>query len=82
MARAFIVLPNQLTGSLPEGNFDRVVLAEDGRFFSDFNFHKKKLVFHRASLKYFQSSLERKKYNVSYLDHRSLAKPAGLGEWL
>jgi deoxyribodipyrimidine photolyase-related protein len=67
MAHAFIILPNQITKSLPSKKFDRIVLVEDSHFFSDFSFHKKKLVFHRASLKYYQSLLlEHKKYNVTY----------------
>jgi deoxyribodipyrimidine photolyase-related protein len=82
MARAFIVLPNQLVRSLPPNMAEHVILAENSRFFSDFRFHKMKLVFHRASLKYYQKFLEKKKYRVSYLDFNSLSRSAGLGGWL
>jgi len=82
MARAFIVLPNQLVKSLPPNTFEHVILAENNRFFSDFKFHKIKLVFHRASMKYYQQLLEKKKHKVSYLDYKSLSQSAGLGRWL
>jgi deoxyribodipyrimidine photolyase-related protein len=82
MARAFIVLPNQLFKSLTPNIFKHVILAENSRFFSDFRFHKMKLVFHRASLKYYQQLLEKKKCRVCYLDCNSLSQSAGLGGWL
>jgi deoxyribodipyrimidine photolyase-related protein len=41
-----------------------------------------KLVFHRASLKYYQQLLEKKKCRVCYLDCNSLSQSAGLGGWL
>lgn len=82
MASAFIILPNQLFKTLPSTDFDQIVLLEDQRFFTDFHFHKKKLVFHRAGLKYYQSLLEKQGYEVLYLDHQSLKKSAGLGNCL
>jgi deoxyribodipyrimidine photolyase-related protein len=82
MARAFIVLPNQLVKSLHPNTSDHIILIENNRFFCDFKFHKKKLVFHRASMKYYQHLLEKKKHGVSYLDHKTLSQSAGLGCWL
>ena len=43
MARAFIVLPNQLVKSLPPDIFDQIILIEDSYFFTNFRFHKKSL---------------------------------------
>ncbi|MBM4103151.1 MAG: hypothetical protein FJ263_03750 [Planctomycetes bacterium] len=82
MAKAFIVLPNQLVKSLTPNASEHIILAEHSHFFSDFNFHKMKLVFHRASLKYYQQLLEKKKHRVSYLNSKSLSQSAGLGGWL
>jgi len=82
MAKAFIVLPNQLVKSLPPNTFEHIILVENSRFFSDFRFHKTKLVFHRAGMKYYQQFLEKKKYRVSYLDYKSLQKSASLADWL
>jgi deoxyribodipyrimidine photolyase-related protein len=82
MAKAFIVLPNQLLKKLPPKTFDLILLVEDGRFFSDFQFHKKKLIFHRAGLKYYQQLLRSKSYNVSYIEHKTLIKYKSIGNWL
>jgi deoxyribodipyrimidine photolyase-related protein len=82
MSKGFIILPDQLFKSLPAGKTAPILLVEDRRYFEDFNFHKKKLVFHRASLKYYQSFLEHKKYNVTYLDDRTLSRSNGLGDCL
>lgn len=82
MAKSFILLPNQLFKSFPAGKTDQIILFEASAFFLDHMFHKKKLIFHRASLKYYQSFLEKKKYKVIYLDHQTLLQYAGLGEWL
>jgi deoxyribodipyrimidine photolyase-related protein len=82
MARAFVVLPNQLVKSLPPNTSEHIILAEHSRLFSDFKFHKMKLVFHRASLKYYQQLLKKKNHRVSYLDHKLLSQSIGLGSWL
>jgi deoxyribodipyrimidine photolyase-related protein len=68
--------------SLSPNTSEHIILAEHGRFFSNFRFHKMKLVFHRASLKYYQQLLEKKKHKVSYLDYKSLSQSACLGRWL
>ncbi|MHC5000228.1 MAG: cryptochrome/photolyase family protein [Planctomycetota bacterium] len=82
MPKGFIILPNQLFKSLPARKTVQVVLVEALGLFLDYRFHKKKLIFHRASLKYYQSFLEQKKYKVHYLDYQTLSKPTGLGGWL
>jgi deoxyribodipyrimidine photolyase-related protein len=82
MKRAFIILPNQLFKKPPSRTFEMIVLVEDKRFFTDFSFHKKKLVFHRATLKYYQNFLEKKNYNVFYLNLGVLSNKTRLGDWL
>ena len=82
MPKGFIILPNQLFKSLPARKTAQIVLVEALGLFLDYRFHKKKLIFHRASLKYYQSFLEQKKYKVHYLDYQTLSKPTGLGGWL
>ena len=82
MKRAFIVLPNQLFKSLPGREFQLVILAEINRYFSDFNFHRKKLIFHRASMKYYAHRRKSRGYAVEYLDHAAVKKAGGLVGWL
>ena len=45
-----------------------VFLVEEHLFFRQYNFHKQKLVFHRASMKAYQQYLEGKGYQVTYIE--------------
>ena len=45
-----------------------VFLIEDRRFFSEFRFHKQKLVFHRACLKNYQEFLQEQGYKTRYIE--------------
>lgn len=53
-----VLLPNQLFREAGEIEAEKVYVVEDQRFFLDFNYHKKKLVFHRASMKAFADEIE------------------------
>jgi len=66
-----LILPTQLFAHNPAITKERlVVIAELPRYFSDFQFHKQKLILHRASMKSYQQSLENKGYNTQYLEHQ------------
>jgi deoxyribodipyrimidine photolyase-related protein len=56
-----IILPNQLfpLKMLPE-DIDTIYLIEEPRYFTDFDFHKLKLVYHRASMKKYENELPKK----------------------
>ncbi|MBE7174324.1 MAG: cryptochrome/photolyase family protein [Williamsia sp.] len=45
-----------------------VYLVEEALFFNQFNFHKQKLVLHRASMKAYQDFLQKKKIHVQYIE--------------
>jgi deoxyribodipyrimidine photolyase-related protein len=68
---AALIFPHQLFSPHPclEGGISEVILVEEDRFFSAFSFHKKKLVFHRASLRAFRDRLIGEGYPVTYLSH-------------
>lgn len=72
---SLIVFPNQLFLKHPglRQKPDRVALIEDSLFFGDSNypakFHKQKLWLHRASMKRFESALQKKGYKTTYLDY-------------
>ena len=51
-----IILPNQLFPEPVEE--DKKYLVEHSRYFTDFKFHKKKLILHRASMKAYSEDLE------------------------
>ena len=69
MKTATLVFPNQLfehNPALQKSNY--VFLIEETLFFKQYNFHKQKLTFHRASLKYYQDYLQKKKKKVVYIE--------------
>lgn len=69
ISEAVFIFPHHLFEDHPCLKKGRTVfLVEDRRFFSDFLFHKQKLIFHRASLKNYQKFLEEKGYKTVYIE--------------
>ncbi len=65
-----LVFPNQLYPDHPAIAKSRaIVLAECDVYFSQYRFHKHKLVLHRASMKSFQHELESRGHTVDYLEY-------------
>ena len=67
-----IILPNQLFKDLSElekKNIKNIYLIEHPIYFTKYKFHPLKLIFHRATMKYYQDYIN-KKYNftVKYID--------------
>ncbi|MDN3546844.1 cryptochrome/photolyase family protein [Mucilaginibacter aquaedulcis] len=70
-ASAVIIFPHQLFKQHPAVNKVRTVyLVEETLFFNQYNFNKKKLVLHRASMKYYADHLSEKGIKVHYIDAR------------
>ncbi len=66
---AAIVFPHQLfKQDLIGQGVDRVYLVEEPLFFSQFRFHKQKLVLHRASMKAYEESLKDRGMSVRYVE--------------
>ncbi len=69
MKEARIILPHQLFEDTTAFQKDTsVFLIEETLFFNQFNFHKQKIVFHRASMKFYESYLTEQGYKVNYID--------------
>ena len=69
MSAASVVFSHQLSEknlTLIKGQ--PVYLIEEFLFFNQYNFHKQKLVFHRASMKAYQYYLQEKGYEVTYVE--------------
>ncbi|MFN0081989.1 MAG: cryptochrome/photolyase family protein [Ferruginibacter sp.] len=69
MNEVSIIFPHQLFKSiaaLPKST--TVFLLEEFLFFKHYNFHKQKLVLHRASLKSYQVYLKKQGYTVEYIE--------------
>ena len=63
-----IIFPHQLFAKSPLlKNGNEVYLIEEFLFFKQYKFHKQKIAFHRASMKYYQKYLEDKGIQVKYI---------------
>ncbi len=75
MTEANIILPHQLFENTT--GFSKtapVFLIEERLFFNQYNFHKQKITFHRASMKFYESYLIEEGYDVKYIEaHNKLA---------
>jgi deoxyribodipyrimidine photolyase-related protein len=50
----------------------KVILVEEPRYFTDFNFHRLKLMYHRASMKKYESLLKKERIDVEYIDFKKV----------
>ncbi len=69
MSKIGILFPHQLfeENSIFE-RCDTIYLVEETLFFNQYKFHKQKIAFHRASMKFYESYLQSKAINVIYLN--------------
>ncbi|MBU6173610.1 MAG: cryptochrome/photolyase family protein, partial [Planctomycetes bacterium] len=73
MSEATLVYPHQLFQSNPAIKKGRdVYLIEDPLFFSQYRFHRQKLMLHRASMKRYESDLKRRKLTTHYIDRAQI----------
>jgi deoxyribodipyrimidine photolyase-related protein len=69
MNEVTIIFPHQLFKNHPALKPGRpVILVEEILFFKEINFHKQKILLHRASMKTYAAYLQAKKYTVEYID--------------
>lgn len=67
-----LIFPHQLFAKSPLlENGNDVYLIEEYLFFAQYKFHKQKIAFHRASMKYYQGFLEKKNIKVQYVEAAS-----------
>lgn len=65
-----LVFPHQLFENHPLINKNTIVyLVEDARFFTDFTFHKQKLILHRATMKMYEAHLEKLCHRIHYINY-------------
>jgi len=64
-----IIFPNQLYKQHPAIHANRpVYLIEEWHFFNQYQFHKEKLVLHRASMKFYEQFLKEEELEVHYIE--------------
>lgn len=71
MTSAHLVFPHQLLQNLPVNKTTIIYLVEEHLFFRHFNFHKMKLAFHRASMKFYADYLTEQGFSVEYVSSTS-----------
>lgn len=68
-ASVFIVFPNHLFEDIERlKQYDKVYLIEEFLFFKQYKFHQQKIMFHRASMKYYESYLLKNNIDVKYIE--------------
>ncbi len=68
MKAANLILPNQLFEDFHLPAENDCYIVEEYLFFKQYKFHKQKIAFHRASLKFYASFLKNKNINVHYIE--------------
>jgi len=70
-----IIFPHQLFEENPLFSTCKTVyLVEEHLYFKQYNFHRQKIAFHRASMKFYENNLQSKKIKVEYIDsHNELS---------
>ena len=79
-----LIFPHQLFDKSPLlSNGNEVYLIEEYLYFNHFQFHKQKIAFHRASMKYYEQFLKNKGITVHYIDSfKEIADIRNFGEEL
>ncbi|WP_323136873.1 cryptochrome/photolyase family protein [Chryseobacterium fluminis] len=69
---AQLIFPNQLfrdTDYLDKSQ--PVFILEEFLFFKQYLFHKQKIAFHRASMKFYENELKKSRFKVEYIESTS-----------
>jgi deoxyribodipyrimidine photolyase-related protein len=67
-----LIFPTQLFKDIKLIIDKQVYLIEEPIYFTNYNYHKLKLAYHRASMKYYYDYLKKKKVNVKYFEFKSI----------
>lgn len=69
-----VILPNQLfpIKLLSLDNIKLICLIEEPRYFTEYRFHKLKLMYHRASMKKYYDQLINKNINCKYIEYKNV----------
>ncbi|MEP6597756.1 MAG: cryptochrome/photolyase family protein, partial [Ginsengibacter sp.] len=69
MSKTGIIFPHQLfEQNILVSKCDSIYLVEEWLFFKQYNFHKQKITFHRAGMKFYENYLQSKNIKVVYID--------------
>lgn len=71
---SFLIFPTQLFRNIELLKNKTVYLIEDPRFFTDFSYHKLKLVLHRSTMKFYFDYLKKNNIDVHYVNFNESIK--------
>lgn len=75
MQKNLLILPNQLFSQVKKIDAEKIFLYEAEEYFTKYNFNKKKLMLHRASMQNFYQELkEESKAELSYSEYKTSLK--------
>lgn len=85
--KTFLVYPHQLFEhtkiyELLDTAYDTVCIVEDPLYFTQYTFHKQKILFHRASMKKYESFLKEKGYRVHYINVHQLKQSEDIAQYV
>lgn len=70
--KAILIFPHQLFENNPALiNEAEIFLVEEYLFFRQYNYHKQKLLYHRATMNFYSDYVSRKGYQVNYIESSS-----------
>jgi len=79
MTQAALIYPHQMFDDHPAlVNVSQVVLVEEPLLFSQYRFHRQKLIFHRATMMQFSAGLQKRKLKVHYIEASRLTDTAAI----
>jgi deoxyribodipyrimidine photolyase-related protein len=71
--KLFLIYPHQIFEDISLlKTYDKVFLIEDPLFFTQYTFHKQKLIFHRATMKAYENFLKENNILVQYIEHSTI----------
>jgi deoxyribodipyrimidine photolyase-related protein len=83
MNEATLIYPHQLFAEHPCLRHGATVfLIEDPLFFNQYQFHKKKLLLHRATMKMYEQHLKEGSYTVRYIESHELKQSEEVAQFL
>ena len=74
MIQNLLVLPNQLFHKIEELEVKNIIFYEAEEYFTKYNFNKKKLLLHRASMKNFSYNLKSNSNKINYYNYKNSLK--------
>jgi deoxyribodipyrimidine photolyase-related protein len=79
MTRAALIFPHQLFADHPAlAGASRAVMVEEPLYFTQYRYHRQKLILHRATMRRFADDIRQRSVRVDHVEARALSNTAAL----